>query len=146
MKNVFISAFKKDNFNILFFNDVNMKYRSNYRKIYKEKMGYTNFVQDHHCIPKQHKNHELLKKINFDTCDSKNLIIMPNKLGIEKLNLNPRRLIHDGGHIEFNKYILTELNEINKIDNVEECKYEVYQLLHFIKKNMNMNEDNLPWK
>ena len=29
-------------------------------------MGYIGFTQDHHCIPKQHRHHELLKKIDYD--------------------------------------------------------------------------------
>ena len=61
----FTSRFK--NFKPKFFYNKNqLKYGSNYRRFYKYQMGYLNLVQDHHCIPKQHKDHIVIKTINYD--------------------------------------------------------------------------------
>ena len=49
-------------------------------KRYKELKQYTNYVEDHHCIPKQWRDHNLLETLDFDVNCSNNLIIMPNKI------------------------------------------------------------------
>ena len=46
-------------------------------------MKYTGFVQDHHCIPKQWKDHSLLHDLKYDINSSKNLLIMLNKKGLK---------------------------------------------------------------
>ena len=51
----FSSKFQSDKF----------RYRSSYRKNFKKNKGYTNYVEDHHVIPKQCKNHKLLQNINL---------------------------------------------------------------------------------
>ena len=122
------------------------RYRSIARRNYKDKMKYTGYVQDHHCIPKQWKEHPLLQDLDYDINSSKNLIIMPNNKGIEKLNLHPNTLVHDGGHVPFNKYIKHELDYIHGKWEFDEKKYLFWLFLCYIKKNMKFNDDQLPWK
>lgn len=125
-------------------NDI-YKYGSKARKLYKSDKNYTNLVEDHHCIPKQWRDHELLEKLKFDINGSNNLYIMPNKKGKNNLNLHPNTIIHQGGHAKYNIFVKYHLDEINKLP-YENSKYEFWLLLHYLKKNMNTNDDNIPWK
>jgi len=130
-----------------FYHKKQFNYGTNYRLIYKKQFNYINYVQDHHCIPKQHKDHVLLKKMNYDIHNYDNIVIMPNKKGIKQLNLHPDTLVHDGGHRNFNKYVKKQLDFIHDTyDDMDSYRYQFWLLLHHIKKNMRFNEDKLPWK
>jgi hypothetical protein len=109
-------------------------------------MGYTGFTQDHHCIPKQHRYHELLQKIGYDINKCENLVIMPNKKGVDALNLDPDTLVHDGGHRKYNIYVKEHLDHIYQHhEEMDDCKYQFWLLRTHLRKNMGMNEDNVPW-
>ena len=69
----------------IFYDKKQLNYGSNYRRIFKHQMGYTGLVQDHHCIPKEHRNHELLQTLNYNINNYDNIMIMPNKKGIQEL-------------------------------------------------------------
>lgn len=131
------------NFNKLF--DI-FKYRSQARKQFKALKQYTDLVEDHHCIPKQWREHELLKNIDFDVNCSSNLVIMPNLKGKRILNLHPNTLVHQGGHAKYNMYVKEILDEIHEKPNEDEKKYEFWLFLHHLKINMRTNQDNIPWK
>ena len=122
------------------------RYRSNERKIFKKNKKYfKGLVQDHHCIPKQHRYHPTILKINFDINSPSNLMIMPTEKGIKDLNLNPDSLIHNGGHNKYNNYVKYNLDYLfNKSD--DELKYEFWLFMNHLKKNMFNNCDNIPWK
>jgi len=121
------------------------KYGSKARKLYKSDKNYTNLVEDHHCIPKQWKHHELLEKLEFDIHGSNNLCIMPNNNGKYHLNLHPDTIVHQGGHAKYNLFVKYHLDEINKLPH-EDSTYEFWLFLHYLKKNMKKNDDNIPWK
>lgn len=122
------------------------RYNSRLRKLYKRTKHYTYFVEDHHCIPKEHRNHDLLRNVGFDINCSKNLVIMPNKLGKHAMNLHPKTIVHQGGHHKYNDYVLEKLDEILLYPTFDDQKYHFWLLLHFLKSNMQFNEDNIPWK
>ena len=122
------------------------RYNSKLRKIYKRSRGYRNLVEDHHCIPKEHRNHNVLRNVNFDINCSKNLIIMPNKLGKKSLNLDPSTLVHQGGHHKYNDYVREELDQILCYPTIDEQKYQFWLLLNFLRYNMQFNNDHIPWK
>ena len=122
------------------------RYKSKGRKLFKKNKNYTNLVEDHHCIPRQWKDHQLLEKINFDINSSLNLIIMPNKKGKILLNLHPDSLVHQGGHHRYNLYVKENLDFINKYQNYDDIKYHFWLFLHHLKFNMKNNQDNIPWK
>ena len=129
-----------------FYNKKQLKYGSNYRRFYKYQMGYQNYVQDHHCIPKQHKDHILIKTINYDINNCDNIIIMPNKIGIKKLNLHPNSIIHQGRHNKYNIFVKEQLDYIwINYNDIDSYKYQTWLLIKFLKKNMNFNEDKIPW-
>jgi hypothetical protein len=121
------------------------KYGSKDRKLFKQQKHYKKLVEDHHCIPQQWKDHDLIERLNFDINCSDNLLIMPNKKGKNVLNLHPGSLIHEGGHLKYNNFVKYHLDEINK-NSFETSRYEFWLFLNFLKKNMKYNEDNIPWK
>ena len=125
-------------------NDI-YKYRSNARKLYKKEKKYEYLVEDHHCIPRQWKNHEVIERLDFDINSSDNLLIMPNNKGKKYLNLDPNTIVHQGGHSKYNLFVKKNLDEINT-KCYEECRYEFWLFLHYLKKNIQNNEDNIPWK
>lgn len=131
------------NFNKAF--DV-FKYRSRARKKFKALNQYTNLVEDHHCIPKQWREHELLKNVDFDINCSSNLVIMPNNKGKDFLKLHPNTLVHQGGHVKYNIYVKEILDKIYEKHCEDEKKYQFWLFLHHLKKNMKFNKDNIPWK
>jgi hypothetical protein len=131
----------------IFYDKKQLNYGSKYRKLLKYQMGYTGFVQDHHCIPKEHRNHHLMKEINYDINTSENIVIMPNKMGIKQLNLHPNTLVHDGGHLKYNIYVKQQLDYIlNNFHDKESHKYHFWLLHKYLKKNMDFNHDNIPWR
>ena len=121
------------------------RYKSRMRRKFKEENNYINHVQDHHCIPKEWREHQLLQRVDFDINSSKNLIIMPNALGKKELNLHPDTLVHQGGHYKYNQYVKMHMDDIYQKPD-DECKYEFWLLLHHLKSNMKFNEENIPWK
>lgn len=107
-------------------------YSSVYRRNIKRKYLLCGLVQDHHIIPRQFKNQINYNNDSFISHidDPKNLIILPNTIG--KLIINTNRPIHENGHINYNKYILTLL------DN----NYTINQIIPFMKKQLRSNEIN----
>ena len=91
-------------------------------------------MEDHHCIPKEHRNHDLLRNVGFDINCSKNLVIMPNKLGKHAMNLHPKTIVHQGGHHKYNDYVLEKLDEILLYPTIDDQKYQFFQGNIFIDK------------
>ena len=74
----------------------------------------------HHIIPDSLKDHPLLKDLNYDINNSRNLVYLPN---ISKAN--PSRTVHlkHGGHLGSHKAMaLAELDRINALDASPEIK------------------------
>ena len=130
-----------------FYSQKQLNYGSMYRRYFKHQLGYTGLVQDHHCIPKQHRNHILLQTIDYDINKHDNIIIMPNNKGKDLLNVKPEYLVHDGGHLKYNIYVKEQLDYIyNNYDDIESYRYQFWLLQKHLRKNMKYNEDNIPWK
>ena len=55
------------------------RYRNLDRQLFKKNKGYNGYVNDHHVIPKEHRNHRILQIIDFDIHSNFNLFIMPTK-------------------------------------------------------------------
>ena len=121
------------------------RYKSIHRRNFKKYKNYINCVEDHHIIPKQWRNHKLIKSINFDINSSNNLYIMPNNNAKNIFNIHPNTLIHEGGHMKYNKYVKKQLDYIQD-RNKDSQNYEFLLLLNHLKSNMQFNEDNIPWK
>lgn len=126
-------------------NDYSYRYGSKQRKYYKKLMKYSGKVQDHHCIPRQFRNHKLLREIGYDVDAAVNLKIMPTKKGIINLNLDPNTMTHDMGHPLYNKFVGNQLTIILNEPTLDMKKYQFWLFLSFLKKNMQFNTANIPW-
>ena len=130
------------------FNNLNMQFRygSKDRKTYKKVMNYTGYVQDHHCIPKQFKNHKVLFDTDYDVNMAYNIKMMPTKDGIKKLNLDPDTRTHYRGHRSYNKYIGNELDRISKLYTKDEKRYQLWLLLKYMKYHNTYTTEDIPWE
>lgn len=134
--------------NPLFSNLENSKlnYGSEERRRFKEKAGIRFLVQDHHCIPKQYRNHRLLQQINFNVNCCRNILIMPTRHGIKELNLHPDTRFHEGGHSQYNKYVGKILQQIYIEEKNKEAKqYQMWLFLHYLKDNLIFKNNKIPW-
>ena len=121
------------------------RYRGWDRKVFKINKNYIGYVNDHHIIPKQHKNHYVIKKTKYDINGNFNLIIMPTKNGKYHLNLHPDILYHHN-HIKYNKYVKYELDNIKfTYSNIDEIEYRLWLFVNYLKMNLVINKDNIPW-
>ena len=73
-------------------------------------------VQIHHVIPRQFSNHPALENFNVDA--ENNLIFMPTVRGAQQMHLRPDRLIHDGGHSQYNRYVGRYLEEVSHLPSM----------------------------
>ena len=121
-------------------------YGSEERRRYKNIYNLRHLVQDHHCIPYQYRNHKLIIETNFNVNCSRNILIMPNKHGIEKLKLHPNTLIHDGGHPAYNKYIGKQLEKIYlEEETIDGKQYKIWLFLHYLKDKLRYKNNEIPW-
>ncbi len=134
--------------NPLFSNLENDKfnYGSEERRRFKEKAGIRFLVQDHHCIPRQYRNHILLKEINFDVNCCRNILIMPTRYGIKQLNLHPDTQFHEGGHVQYNKYVGKILEKIyNEENSIQAKQYQIWLFLQYLRDNLIFKNNDIPW-
>ena len=121
------------------------RYRGWDRKAFKKNKNYMGYVNDHHVIPKQHRNHEVIKITNYDINGNFNLFIMPTKKGINKFNLHPDTMYHYN-HPEYNKYVKYELDKIkHKYNTLDEIEYNLWLFVNYLKDNLVFNKENIPW-
>jgi len=121
------------------------RYRGWDRKVFKSNKGYHRYVNDHHVIPKQHRNHNVIKKTRYDINGNFNLFIMPTDRGKEHFNLHPDTLVHKN-HNYYNIYVKEELDNIYDISrNNDEMEYELWLFVCFLKDNLVFNKLKIPW-
>ena len=70
---------------------------------------------------------------------------MPNNNAKNIFNIHPNTLIHEGGHMKYNKYVKKQLDHIHD-SSKDSQNYDFWLLLNHLKSNMQFNEDNIPWK
>lgn len=121
------------------------RYGSKVRKAYKNKKKYTGIVQDHHIIPKQWKQHNLIKTIDFDINSSNNLIIMPIPKTFLYINCSPNLRTHYIGHPIYNLYIKSVLDNIDKLISLDDKKYHFWLFFIYLKYNIRYLDNNIPW-
>ena len=111
------------------------RYGSKQRKKIKYFYHSRGTIEDHHIIPKQFKDHKLLKNIHFDIACSNNLLVMPS-LSLK----NDDKIIYHCSHRLYNDYILHNINQINKYDNIDEKKYHFWLFFCMIKELLEKND------
>ena len=103
-----------------------------YFRKYKKRFGLNGVVQVHHIIPKQHRSHPAVKA-KFNVESSQNLMFLP----VHKSSIRTNRLVHDGGHMKYNAYVLSELNKPN---------VNPYELSKELRYRIRIADQTLPWK
>ena len=121
------------------------RYRGSDRLVHKKNKGYYKYVNDHHIIPKCLAKHQLIQTINFDIHSNDNLFIMPKHVAIDKFNLHPNIMVHEGSHLKYNAFVRKNLDEISTFPNNEEKCYNLWLFLSYLKRNLKFNKDNIPW-
>lgn len=124
-------------------NDI-YRYGSKQRQYVKKHFGYTNLVEDHHIIPKEFKSHSFIRDIGFDVHCSRNIRIMPNEYGFEKLDLPENALVHHNGHIHYNRYVKHKLDELYVTTNNDKSKYKFLLFFWHLESQLNYKGE-LPW-
>lgn len=113
--------------------------KQHFKKI-RTKFDLQGMVQIHHIIPRQFRNHPVLK--GFDMESGLNLIFMPTELG--KQHLNTMRPTHSGGHSQYNKFVGRQIENIYRNHPMDSREEEVLSLVRSLKKNLTTYSD-IPW-
>ena len=111
------------------------RYGSKERKKIKYFYHSRGSIEDHHIIPRQFKEHKLLKNINFDIACSNNLLVMPS-LSSKK----DKNIIYHCSHQLYNNYIVHNMNQINKYNTIDEKKYYFWLFFSMIKDLLEKND------
>lgn len=114
------------------------QYGSLARRNIKLRYGLKGLVEDHHVIPKEWRNHRIIRDSGYNISESYNIVFMPSHMGKQVLNTN--RALHSGGHLEYNKYVKKCLDSFESPEEL--CDFVVH-----LKKNLrDGNQDQIPWK
>lgn len=100
-------------------------------------------IEDHHLIPKEFQQHSLFENIHFDIGCSNNIYILPSisyKESIYNNNLNKDEIIYHTSHRLYNSFIKEKLNNIYKIKNIDEKKYEFFLFLNHLRLSFDNND------
>ena len=68
-----------------------------------------------------------------------------NKQAIIKFNMHPDTVVHGSSHNPYNKYVKNQLNIINKKKTKDEKEYYLWLFICYLKQNLRINKDKLPW-
>ena len=124
-------------------NDI-FRYGGKYRKKYKRANYKQGLIEDHHIIPKQFVNHEIVKKVNFDVACSNNLLIMPSRLA--KPIIKDETIIYHKSHHYYNNYVCQQLELIkSKNENKDYDKYFFWLLFKDLETKLSNNDKSIPW-
>ena len=122
-------------------------YNSQQRKAFRRRHEVIpQYVQDHHVIPKQWKNHSSVLRFGLDINSSDNLIFMPTAYGKYKFNIRPERYTHDGGHYKYNIYIQEMLNSMDGIECDKCFRGEFTYFIFFLKRTLRWGDNIVPWQ
>lgn len=114
------------------------RYGTGARRNFKKRFGLTGLVEDHHVIPKQWRNHEIIVNSGYNISESYNIIMMPSHGGIHRLNT--RRILHSGGHPKYNQYVKRCLDSF-------ESEEELVEFVGKVKYGLRTGDHGeIPWK
>jgi hypothetical protein len=129
------------------------KYGSIVRKTFIKTNNLNGYVENHHIIPIQHKNHKVLKVLEFNINCNYNICILPNRKYYKVFEHETARLlIHQYGHKKYNNYVKDSLNimyshfPVN--EDIELLKYKFWLFYSHLKKHLLITDDisTIPWK
>ena len=128
------------------YNCPSWNYNSQTRKAFRRRHGLvSDFVQDHHVIPKQWRRHPSVLRFDLDINEPRNLIMMPTAYGQYRFRLRPERYTHDGGHHKYNVYVREMLDSMEGFE-CEKCfRLEFQYFMEFLKSTLRLGTDIIPW-
>ena len=78
--------------------------------IARKRFNLHGLVQIHHIYPREFQHHPVLS--HYDVDDISNLVWMPTHKGKRVLYTRSDRLVHDGGHLSYNRYVGKYLDHV----------------------------------
>ena len=120
-----------------------LRYGTKARRKIKYSYHKKGLIEDHHLIPKEFNEHALFQNIHFDVGCSNNIYILPSisyKESIYIDNMNKDEIIYHTSHRIYNSFVKEKLNNIYKIENIEEQKYEFLLFLQYLRISFDTND------
>lgn len=124
-------------------NDDPLKYGTKARRKIKYSYHQKGLIEDHHLIPKEFHEHSLFENIHFDVGCSNNIYVLPSisyRESIYNNNLNEDEIIYHTSHRLYNSFIKEKLNNIYKIKNIDEQKYEFLLFFNHLRLSFDTND------
>ena len=109
-----------------------------YLKKTRRRFNLKGLTQIHHVVPRSISNHEVIQMYNYDTESPYNLIFLPTTEGQRQLTLRENRVIHDGGHMKYNDFVVHSLNNCQN--------YNDFLFLLIILHKGSRGYLKIPWK
>lgn len=85
-------------------------------RFYRKRFGLHGLAQVHHVIPKEHRHHRALTAVGYNIDDRRNLVFLPTLAGAVTLALHHDRPCHENGHVAYNAYVHSLLDETNDVN------------------------------
>ena len=123
-------------------------YRSVLRKKIIQKSCLNGCIDNHHIIPKQFKNHDIIHRIKYKIDFSYNIAMLPNaKFRYhEAFKYSPDTLIHERSHVPYSKFVEQNLNEMSlAIVDEDTLKYEFWLFHEHLKHSLHNGRNHIPW-
>ena len=120
-----------------------LRYGTKARRKIKYSYHKKGLIEDHHLIPKEFNEHLLFENIDFDVGCSNNIYILPSisyKESIYNTNMNNDEIIYHTNHRLYNSFVKEKLNDIYKIKNIDEQKYEFLLFFNYLRLSFDYND------
>mgnify|MGYP001172324281 CR=1 FL=1 len=114
------------------------RYNTVYRRKFKNDVYMKNMVDNHHIIPKQFKNHPLIRSLDVDVGCSKNILFMRNRYSKEYFNDDS--YIYHESHNKYNKFVDHELQIMSSIEDKEVKKYQFTLFFMYLQQGLVEND------
>jgi hypothetical protein len=120
-----------------------LRYGTKARRKIKYSYHKKGLIEDHHLIPKEFHEHSLFETIHFDVGCSNNIYVLPSisyRESIYNNSPNKDEIIYHTSHRLYNSFIKEKLNNIYKVKNVDEQKYEFLLFLNYLRTSFDTND------
>jgi hypothetical protein len=101
----------------------------------RRRFGLADTTEVHHIIPREFRQHRLIRDADFPMNGGYNLMLMPNALG--KQAINTTRPCHQGGHGAYNKYVRGRMECLS-------CPTQLPELVRELRQRIRLN--CVPWR
>ncbi len=121
-----------------------LRYGTKARRKVKYSYHKKGLIEDHHLIPKEFDEHHLFDDINFHVGCSNNIYILPSVAYRESIfnkNINKDTIIYHSNHRLYNSFVKEKLNNIYKLKNIEDQKYEFILFLSYLRHSFDHNDN-----